>query len=220
LYTFLSNKISFPPVERADHEGILAIGGDLSPSRLLTAYKSGIFPWFSDDEPIIWWAPDPRFVLIPEKLHVSKNMHKLVKSGKFKTTRDHDFISVIKACRTTPRPNQPGTWITEQMQNAYIELHKQGRAHSIETWHDNKLVGGLYGVVVGSCFCGESMFALESNASKVALIALVNHLTKQGFTMIDSQVHNDHMESMGAELIPRSDFMQQLNLCLNKTPKW
>jgi leucyl/phenylalanyl-tRNA--protein transferase len=220
VYIYLSDDDPFPPINEADADGILAIGGDLSTTRLLSAYRNGIFPWFSDDEPIIWWAPDPRFVLLPDRLHISKNMQRVLRSDTFRTTRDQDFQAVITACRHMPRPDQPGTWITEDMQAAYIALHEAGHAHSIEVWQDDALVGGLYGVVAGGCFCGESMFATVSNASKVALVALVAHLKQQGFHMIDSQVHNDHMESMGAEIIPRVQFMQRLNHCLELDVHW
>ena len=220
MYTFLTDAITFPAVEHADDHGILAIGGDLSPPRLIKAYQSGIFPWFSDDEPIIWWAPNPRFVLFPENLHISKTMQRLIRSGKFETTLDQDFAAVIKSCRHTPRPGQPGTWITPEMQAAYCDLHAQGYAHSVEVRENGNLVGGLYGVVVGGCFCGESMFSTVSNASKVALIKLVEHLTTRGFMMIDSQVFNDHMESMGAEEIPREQFMQRLQECLASDAHW
>jgi leucyl/phenylalanyl-tRNA--protein transferase len=220
LFVYLTENAPFPAVEQADEDGILAIGGDLSPARLLSAYRGGIFPWFSDDEPIIWWAPDPRFILKPDRLHISKNLQRVIRSKQFHTTRDHDFEAVITACRHIPRPDQPGTWITQEMQAAYIELHKAGHAHSIEVWQDSALVGGLYGVVAGGCFCGESMFATVSNASKIALVALADHLKQQGFLMIDSQVHNDHMERMGAELTPRHQFMQRLKQCLELDVHW
>jgi leucyl/phenylalanyl-tRNA--protein transferase len=203
--------LHFPPVDTADDDGVLAIGGDLRVERLLLAYRSGIFPWYSEGQPIIWWAPDPRFVLFPERLHISKSMQRIMRSDRFCSTWDADFPAVIQHCRHSPRSGQPGTWITPQMEAAYGELHQAGHAHSVEVWQSNELVGGLYGVIVGRCFCGESMFSSIPNASKYALIKLVEQLKSRGIDLIDSQVANPHMTSMGAELIPRSHYLTYLN---------
>jgi len=221
MFRILTEALAFPSVDLADPDGILALAGDLRPERLMLAYRSGIFPWYSDDEPIIWWAPDPRFVLFPDQLCISKSMQRIVRSNWFRATRDAAFEQVIHHCRHSPRPGQPGTWITDAMEQAYIALHRAGHAHSVEVWTaDDELVGGLYGVVVGSCFCGESMFSRKANASKYALVKLVEHLTLQGFRMIDSQVHNDHMAGLGAEEIPRTRYMELLGECLNDDVLW
>ncbi|MDX2305476.1 MAG: leucyl/phenylalanyl-tRNA--protein transferase [Microscillaceae bacterium] len=213
-YYFLDNRLIFPPVEMANEHGILAIGGDLSVSRLLLAYQSGIFPWFSPGEPILWWAPDPRFVLYPEKLYVSKSMRQLFKKQPFEVTLDQSFQKVIANCRQIPRKAQDGTWITEDMQEAYKDLHGLGYAHSVEVWQENELVGGLYGVSLGRCFFGESMFAKVSNASKYGFIFLVEKLREYQFQLIDCQVYTDHLGSLGAELIPRTQFMEELESSL------
>jgi leucyl/phenylalanyl-tRNA--protein transferase len=205
------DRLHFPPVEHADADGILAIGGDLRVERLLLAYHSGIFPWYEEGQPIIWWAPDPRFVLYPDRLRISKSMQRVVRSNRFSSTWDKAFSAVIQHCRHIPRSGQSGTWITPQMEAAYGELHKAGHAHSVEVWQDGELVGGLYGVIVGRCFCGESMFTSVPNASKYALIKLVEHLKTKGIELIDSQVANPHMTRMGAELIPRSQYLTYLD---------
>jgi len=206
----LDERHVFPPVELAIEGGILAVGGDLSAERLLLAYRSGIFPWYSDDEPIIWWSPDPRFVLFPGELSVSRSMRKILDRRVFEVTYDRDFDGVIRNCGAMKRPGQRGTWITGEMREAYTELHRLGYAHSVETWREGILVGGLYGVSLGKCFFGESMFARESNASKAALITLVRALAGRGFTLIDSQVYTPHMESMGAREIPRDEYLRLL----------
>ena len=205
------DRLHFPPVEHADTDGILAIGGDLRVERLLLAYRSGIFPWYEEGQPIIWWAPDPRFVLYPDRLRISKSMQRVVRSTRFSSTWDKAFSAVIQHCRHIPRAGQSGTWITPQMEAAYGELHKAGHAHSVEVWQDGELVGGLYGVIVGRCFCGESMFTSVPNASKYALIKLVEHLKTKGIELIDSQVANPHMTRMGAELIPCAQYLTYLN---------
>ena len=210
---YLSEKIIFPPVEYADEDGVLAIGGDLSSERLLLAYKSGIFPWYSEDEPIIWWAPNPRFVLYTDKLKVSKSMRSLLNKNTFEVTMNRAFNEVISHCKTIYRNDQEGTWIDEEMKSAYANLHQQGWVHSVETWKDGVLVGGLYGVCIGKCFFGESMFAKESNASKVAFIKLVQFLKDKGFELIDCQVHTPHLESLGAEHIPMETFQAYLEKC-------
>jgi len=207
---FLDNKIEFPNVETASAEGILAIGGDLNPERLILAYKSGIFPWYNEGEPIIWYSPDPRMVLFPKKLKVSKSMHQILKKEEFKVTFNQNFKEVIYHCKTLERKNQAGTWITNAMQKAYIELHNLGFAESVEVWKDNELVGGLYGIDLGHIFCGESMFSKVSNASKIAFIHLTKKLEKENYQLIDCQVYNDHLASLGAEEIPRNHFINFL----------
>lgn len=207
---FLSRELYFPSVETASPEGIVAIGGDLSPERLLLAYKSGIFPWFEDDEPILWWSPPKRMVLFPDELKVSKSMRNVLNRDMFTVTFNKCFEDVIANCRELARDGQAGTWITDDMTDAYIQLHKQGRAVSVEVWFGEELVGGLYGVDMKPIFCGESMFSKVSNASKVAFIALVAHLKTNGYSLLDCQVHNNHLESLGAREIPRREFMKLL----------
>lgn len=206
----LSDKIEFPSITNTTPEGIIAIGGDLKPERLLLAYKTGIFPWYEDGSAILWWCPDPRMVLFPDRLKVSKSMKQVLKKGTFKVTFNKAFKDVIGHCADIDRNGQDGTWITEEMKRAYIGLHKQGIAKSVEVWRDNKLVGGLYGIDLGYVFCGESMFALESNASKVAFITWVKHLQEQNYKLIDCQVYTDHLASLGAEEIPREVFLSYL----------
>jgi leucyl/phenylalanyl-tRNA---protein transferase len=213
----LNEKIVFPPPDKADASGILAVGGDLSIERLLLAYRSGIFPWYSEGEPLIWWSPDPRFVLFPDELKVSTSLKRIVKSCKFRVTFDQDFKTVIANCGHIERRDQDGTWITPGMIEAYCALHKAGHAHSVEVWLGDELAGGLYGVAVEKCFCGESMFTRVSNASKVGLVALVEKLKKQGCLMIDSQVHTDHLEKMGAREIPRKEYLRRLKKTLEET---
>ncbi len=213
---YLSEKLIFPPVEHADQDGVLAIGGDLSSARLLLAYKSGIFPWYSEDEPIVWWAPNPRFVLYTDKLKVSKSMRSLFNKKAFEVTINRAFDDVISNCKTIYRNDQEGTWIDEEMKQAYTKLHQKGWVHSVETWKEGVLVGGLYGVCIGKCFFGESMFATESNASKYAFITLVQFLKAKGFEMIDCQVHTPHLESLGAEHISMNDFKRYLETCGNE----
>lgn len=200
----------FPDSRLAETEpnGLLAIGGDLSVTRLANAYRSGIFPWFSEGEPILWWSPDPRLLLFPEKIHVSRSLRKTLRVGDFQTTFDEAFSEVIANCATSPRQDQPGTWIIDEMIDAYIELHHHGYAHSVEVWHENKLVGGLYGVAIGSAFYGESMFSLMSNASKVALVALARKLQHASFHFIDCQMETPHLLSLGAESVPREEFLK------------
>ncbi|MDD5711270.1 MAG: leucyl/phenylalanyl-tRNA--protein transferase [Smithellaceae bacterium] len=200
----------FPPSACAAPGGALAIGGDLSPDRLLAAYSRGIFPWYSEDEPIIWWSPDPRFVLFPADLHVSKTMGSLLRKGTFEITIDKDFPAVISACKKSERPGQNGTWITDDMQEAYIRLHEMGFAHSVEAWRDDKLSGGLYGVSLGRCFFGESMFTHVKDASKAAFITLVQRLDALSFTLIDCQMPTRHLASLGAVEISRGRFLTLL----------
>ena len=209
-YLWLADDSPFPPVDEADRHGILALGGDLSVRRLVNAYSHGIFPWFEDDQPVIWWSPDPRFVLFPEKLCVSKSMRQVLARGIFRITYDARFRDVIVECSKSPRRNQHGTWITHDMIEAYCILHKEGLAHSVEVWNNDSLVGGLYGVSIGKIFCGESMFAKESNDSKAGFITLVGDLVQKDFLLIDSQVHTDHLESLGAEEISRKEYLRIL----------
>jgi leucyl/phenylalanyl-tRNA--protein transferase len=206
----LSNELYFPPVNEADEEGILAIGGDLSTQRLILAYRNGIFPWYTDDEPIIWWCPNPRFVLFPDEIKISKSMRAVVKKQTYSFTINNCFNNVIKNCKTINREGQSGTWISEEVIDAYTNLHNLGYALSAETWKNNKLVGGLYGVKMGNIFFGESMFSLSPNASKVAFIQLVQHLKNEGVKLIDCQVYTNHLESLGAKMIDRNDFMRLL----------
>ncbi len=200
----------FPSVRDATPEGIVAVGGDLSPGMLLSAYRQGIFPWFSEGDPLMWWSPDPRFVMFPENIRVSKSMKRILKRKNYRVTLDSDFVSVIGHCKIVKRKKQEGTWITGEMKNAYIELHKMGYAHSVETFIDGELSGGLYGISLGSCFFGESMFSLYPDASKIALILLVWRLFDAGFTMVDCQVYTPHLERMGAENISRETFLRKL----------
>lgn len=206
----LSKNLFFPPVSEANADGILAIGGDLSPERLQLAYSSGIFPWFEEDQPIIWWSPNPRMVLFLEDLVVSKSMRNILNRNIFKVTFNQDFKTVITHCQQVKRDGQTGTWITNNMIEAYCKLHELGIAKSVEVWQDNQLVGGLYGVDLGHVFCGESMFSLVSNASKVAFITLVNHLKINNYRLLDCQVYNDHLASLGCVEIERNEFMQIL----------
>ncbi len=206
----LNDQIIFPSTEEADDDGLLAIGGDLSPQRLLLAYRSGIFPWYNEGQPILWWSPNPRFVLYPEKLRVSKSMQQLIRSGRFTFTVNNAFEQVISNCKTINRNGQDGTWITYDMQQAFIKLHHMGHAHSAEAWTDGKLAGGLYGVLSGKVFCGESMFSKISNASKFAFIHFIHHLQQQGIKLIDCQVYTEHLASLGAEMIDRKTFLKIL----------
>lgn len=212
----LSSELVFPNPEEAE-DGIVAIGGDLSVDRLLLAYKSGLFPWFSDDEPIIWWCPDPRFVLFPNDLKISKSMQQLIRKNTFTITTNTDFESVIKNCRNAYREGQDGTWITDDMINAYTKLNSLGIAHSVEVWLEDKLVGGLYGLLIGKVFFGESMFFKVSNASKIGFIWWVEKLKKMGVELIDCQVETLHLKSLGANEIKRKDFLALvLNLVQSK----
>lgn len=210
LFRLSQQTIAFPPASLAPGHGLLAVGGDLSVERLLLAYRMGIFPWYSENEPILWWSPDPRLLLYPEELHVSRSLRKTLRQGVFRTTMDRAFDEVIRACARTPRRSQPGTWITPEMIEAYGALHRAGYAHSLEAWTGDRLAGGIYGVSLGRCFFGESMFSRVSNASKVALVTLVEHLRRQGFAFLDCQVRTGHLVRMGAREVPRSLFLSQL----------
>lgn len=203
----LTDELWFPPADDAGEEGLLALGGDLSVDRLLLAYRSGLFPWFNEDEPPLWWCPDPRCVLFPEELYISKSMKQLFKRKAFTVTYNNAFEEVIRQCGET-RMDQEGTWITEDIVDAYTQLHHLGYAISVEAWNKEELVGGLYGIRLGKIFFGESMFSKESNASKFAFITLVQQLQKEGVVLIDCQVHTPHLESLGARMIPRKEFLQ------------
>lgn len=202
----------FPPVDQADDQGLLAVGGDLTPHRLIDAYNSGIFPWYDESQPILWWSPDPRMVLFPEKLKVSKSMQQLLKKEAFKVTFNEAFGDVVDQCSRIYRKGQEGTWITPEMKNAYLVLHQLGLAKSVEVWQDGELVGGLYGILLKdkNVFCGESMFAHVSNASKYGFIKYVRKLREQGVRLIDCQIYTAHLESLGAEEVEREAFMKFL----------
>lgn len=213
VYRLIAEMV-FPSPEEAEPDGLLAVGGDLSCDRLLLAYKLGIFPWYSEGQPILWWSPDPRLVLEPAEFHVSRRLRQILKKGTFQVTFDRAFPSVIQACALAPRRGQDGTWITREMQQAYIRLHEQGFAHSVESWSEGKLVGGIYGVSLGRCFFGESMFSHKSNASKIALAILVQQLKAWRFHLLDAQVTTQHLLSLGAKEIPRFVFLQRLETAL------
>ncbi|MEA3231947.1 MAG: leucyl/phenylalanyl-tRNA--protein transferase [Thermodesulfobacteriota bacterium] len=212
----LSSELVFPFPHLAIDEGLLAVGGDLSVQRLLLAYSKGIFPWYSKGEPILWWSPDPRLVLYPADLNISRRLQRTLRQGRFQVTFDQAFDQVIQGCSSIPRGSQEGTWITEEMIAAYIVLHQEGFAHSVEAWWDGRLAGGLYGVSLGGSFFGESMFHLASDASNVALATLVWYLTKWDFELIDCQVNTDHLIRMGAREISRNRFLRQLEASLKK----
>lgn len=210
--------LEFPPLDKAMREpnGLLAAGGDLSPDRLVQAYRHGCFPWYQQGQPILWWSPDPRTVLLPQALHVSRSLAKLLRQQRYRVTFDQDFAGVIRAC-AEPRAYAEGTWITGSMQAAYIELHSRGLAHSVEVWDQDELVGGLYGLAMGQLFFGESMFSRADNASKVGFVTLVEHLRAWGFVLIDCQMPTQHLESLGAQSITRAAFAEYLSLHLDKS---
>ncbi|MCZ4317556.1 leucyl/phenylalanyl-tRNA--protein transferase [Aequorivita viscosa] len=210
---YLTEQLWFPNTAETTLDGLLALGGDLSVQRLVLAYNSGIFPWYEVGQPILWWSPDPRMVLFPEKFKLSKSLRKTLNSKKFKITFNKNFTEVINYCATVPRKGQAGTWITEEMQQAYIALHKAGHALSIEVWEQDKLVGGLYGIDLPQkkVFCGESMFSLVSDASKVAFYHLSEYVKSQNYKFIDCQIYNEHLERLGAEEIERWVFLEMLN---------
>ena len=214
VYQLDDNDYWFPPVSEAldDPQGLLAVGGDLSVSRLLHAYQCGIFPWFSDHDPILWWAPSPRMVINPHQIHISKSMAKVIRKTPFIVTFDHAFERVVKACGSTPRVDQTSaeSWITQDMQHAYTQLYRRGYAHSVEVWHGGELVGGLYGVALGQMFFGESMFSRADNASKIAFIHLAQRIAQWGFVLIDCQMHTPHLASLGAQEIPMAEFENYL----------
>ena len=205
---------AFPPPERAEPSGLLAVGGDLEPERLLAAYSLGIFPWYSDPDPILWFSPDPRMVLTPSELRISRSLKKTLRRGRYEVRLDTAFEGVIAACAQVERPEDAGTWITADMIEAYTRLHRLGFAHSAETWEGGELVGGLYGVSIGASFFGESMYALRADASKVAFVALARHLRAWDFTLIDCQVRTGHLARFGATLWPRARFLAELRISL------
>lgn len=207
---FLGDRLEFPPVHKANEDGLLAVGGDLSTERLLLAYKNGIFPWFNDDALILWWSPDPRMVLFPNEINVSKSMRKVLRDERFQLTQNSCFSEVLERCASMERKGQEGTWITPKMKSAYVDLHKKGWAKSYEVWEGGVLVGGLYGVDLGHVFCGESMFSIKPNASKFAFVKMAQELQEKKYHLIDCQVHTNHLESLGAELIPRKQFVEIL----------
>jgi len=207
---FLTALLEFPSADNANADGLLAVGGDLSPERLLLAYKSGIFPWFNDDSLILWWSPDPRMILFPHKIRISKSMRQIMSGTRFTLTRNKCFREVLEACAEIERMGQEGTWITNSMKEAYLRLHELGFARSYEVWENKKLVGGLYGIDLGHVFCGESMFSKANNASKYAFINLARDLEDRDYKFIDCQVYTKHLASLGAEEIPRKEFLKLL----------
>jgi leucyl/phenylalanyl-tRNA--protein transferase len=219
MIPYLDAEDPFPPVEDAMREpnGLLAAGADLSPGRLLDAYRRGIFPWFGDEDPLLWWSPDPRMVLLVEELHISRSLRKTIRSGRFVVTADRAFSAVMTGC-AEPRSDVEGTWITTEMRAAYARLAALGYAHSIEAWRDGQLVGGLYGIAIGRIFFGESMFARMPDASKVAFVTLVRHLQQWQFRMIDCQMPTAHLASFGAREIPRRDFLAEVNRAVVEPP--
>lgn len=207
---FSEKDFYFPPLSKADADGLLVVGGEVTPERVLSGYGKGIFPWYNEDELPMWWAPDPRFVLFPNELHTSRSMQKLLNKNYFSFRLDTAFEEVIEACGTVPREGQDGTWITPEMKAVYTELFRRGKAHSAEAWRDNKLVGGMYGVWLGNVFFGESMFSKQNNASKFAFIKMVHHLRFSGVELIDCQVYTTHVATLGAKLISRDYFVYLL----------
>lgn len=212
------DQLWFPPADEAleDPDGLLALGGDLSPKRLVLAYRHGIFPWYSDDQPILWWSPNPRCVLFPDEIHVSRSLRRTLNQHRFRITADQAFEAVIRVCGES---RVEGTWITDEMKDAYIHLHQLGIAHSIEAWNSNgQLVGGMYGIALGCCFFGESMFSLETNASKVLMVHLAHQLKAWGYDLLDCQVESSHLLSMGARSIPRPEFLSILGASVDRNP--
>jgi leucyl/phenylalanyl-tRNA--protein transferase len=207
---------TFPNPRDASDEGLLAYGGDLSSARLLTAYRNGIFPWYSPGDPILWWSPNPRLLLYPDKFYLRKSFRRVLRSGKFTVSFDREFINVIKHCAMVPREGQESTWISEEIQEAFIRLHEEGFAHSVEVYTGGKLVGGLYGLAMGKAFFGESMFSLVSDASKVAFKALSDVLGLRGYDFIDCQMKTDHMIGLGAQVVERDIFLDELHQALQK----
>jgi leucyl/phenylalanyl-tRNA---protein transferase len=207
---FLSKELYFPPVSEASYEGILAVGGDLSTERLLLAYKKGIFPWFEEDEPILWWSPPQRMVVDPKEYKIAKSLRNILNRKIFEVTFNQNFSEVIKHCQIIKRKGQQGTWITDSMYESYLKLHELGIAKSVEVWQNDELVGGLYGVDLGHVFCGESMFSKVPNASKVAFVSLIEKLKQENYLLLDCQVHNDHLEKLGAFEISRDTYLKIL----------
>lgn len=206
----LTDALAFPDPELAEDGGLLAVGGDLRPERVVLAYRSGIFPWYSEGRPILWWCPAPRFVLLPDELHVGRSLRRAIKREPYRITLDTAFAEVIERCGHAPRVGQRGTWITNDVRDAFVELHRRGLAHSVEAWEGDRLVGGLYGLAMGTVFFGESMFADAPDASKIAFVRLVEQLRAWGFDLIDCQVHTEHLERFGARYLELDDFMHRL----------
>jgi leucyl/phenylalanyl-tRNA--protein transferase len=206
----LGSEYIFPPIELASEEGVLAFGGDLHPNRLVEAYRKGIFPWYNEGEPIVWYSPNPRMVLYPKDVYISKSMRKIIRDKQFSVTFNRSFKQVINQCKSVQRAGQEGTWITNELEKSMIHLHEKGIAKSVEVWQNNKLVGGLYGLDFGTLFCGDSMFSLVSNASKIAFISLAQKLEKENYLIIDCQVYNEHLASLGAIEISKEIFKTYL----------
>ena len=206
----INNETPFPSPDTASEEGIVAFGGSLSPTRLIEAYSQGIFPWYNEGDPILWWCPDPRFVLFPEKLHIGKNMRKLLRKAPYRVTYNRCFTEVMQQCATVPCKDQHGTWIHPELIEAYTTLHRQGIAHSVEVWQDETLVGGLYGLQIGKIFCGESMFSKQPNASQYGFITFLQ--SHSHIALVDCQIHSEYLESLGAEEIPRATFLKLLTI--------
>lgn len=211
----LDKELSFPPVHLAEPDGLLAIGGDLSPERLLLAYRNGVFPWY-EDEHILWWCPDPRFVLYPAELKTTRHITSLINRNEFDFTINKAFAQVIHHCKRIKRPGQQGTWITDEVESAYCKMHELGYAHSAEVWKDKELVGGLYGIKLGKVFFGESMFSKKSNASRYAFTQYVQQLKEEGIKLIDCQVYTEYLESFGARMIERNEFVKLLHQLIDK----
>lgn len=228
MIPWLTADLAFPPIDKALKEpkgpnGLLAIGGDLSPARLLAAYRQGIFPWYSDGDPLLWWSPDPRMVLFPSEIRITRSLAKILRNADYTVRLDTAFAQVIAACAATPRDGQNGTWITAEMQQAYTRLHALGHAHSVETWRDGRLVGGLYGIAIGRAFFGESMFSHVTDASKIALAHLCRYLAARDFGIIDCQMETAHLASMGARPIPRSEYLARVTALVddgNRPGRW
>ena len=214
----LTEDLAFPPSELAEDDGLLAVGGDLSVDRLILGYSMGIFPWYSDGYPILWWSPDPRLILIPQELKVSRSLRQTIKKDIYTITMDKAFEQVISNCADIRRGKDDGTWITSEMKDAYIQLHNAGYAHSVEAWNADELAGGLYGVILGRAFFGESMFAKKNDASKVAFVKFAEFLIKRGFELIDCQVTTRHLMNFGAREVPRAEFLEMLTKALNIIP--
>lgn len=209
-----TNVFPHPSLALTEPNGLLAAGGDLSPQRLIAAYKQGIFPWYNQGQPILWWSPDPRLVLFPEQLHISRSLRKRLRQGTYQITLDQNFPEVIQAC-ANPRYDNEGTWITTEMKTAYIRLHRMGIAHSVEAWEGGKLIGGLYGLSIGRIFFGESMFSQRPDASKVAFVYLCRQLQRWGFPLVDCQIQSEHLQRLGAQTIPRIKFLHWLEQLCN-----
>ena len=213
---YLDDTTNFPPTHFAEQDGLLAIGGDLSSKRIIEAYKKGVFPWYNEDDPIMWWSPAPRFVLFPDDLHISRSMKRKFNQGIYKVTANKCFKDVINFCQNIPRKDQDGTWITDDMKSAYVRLHQEGYAHSIEVWDKTELVGGVYGIAIGNIFFGESMFSTKPNASKYGIISLIQKMNELGLNVLDCQMKTEHMIQLGGQEIGREQFEELLTLSNKK----